>query len=472
MSQQLKVIDTGYVPRKQLQNIHANKKRFNVTILHRRAGKTLLWVNDIIDEAIRNPLLFPHYFYVAPTYGAAKQIAWEYFKYYAKNIPFVEFKEGELKVVIKRPKGMMPKYNFNALLTDEADEISIWLCGADNAEAKRGVYADGIMLDEYSEMNPVVYSQTFRPALSDRNKLSILVREKYGVDACRESGWAVFSGTPKGSNHLKEMYDVGVKNPETWFTALLPVSHTKLISDSELESMKQTMGEDEFQQEMMCSFTAALTSFFFSNEMNLLASKNKITSVPYNPAYPVSTFWDLGISDDTAIWFIQKIGTSYHAIDYMSSPGKGIDWWIKEIHKKPYNYAKHYLPHDAAKRDFMTAKPLIEQVEQAGLRPVIMVSRVKRKQEAISQIRLILPLMTFDAETCYSGVECLKNYRREKDSENDIYKTTPVHNWASHGVDAFATFACGVSDSSFMRTMDLQDIPTQAIIDYDEFGKF
>ena len=175
----IKKVSTGYNPRPLQKIIHFSMKRFNVLVLHRRFGKTVLSINETIDRALRCSLKNPQYAYIAPTYGQAKRIAWEYLKEYTKDIPGAKPNEAELRVDIPRPSSK--------------DKIRFMLLGSENPDTIRGIYLDGVVLDEFAVCDPTIWGQVVRPALADR------------------SGWAIFLGTPKGQNHFFDLYNKAKK---------------------------------------------------------------------------------------------------------------------------------------------------------------------------------------------------------------------------------------------------------------------
>lgn len=154
-------ITTGYKPRDLQATLHSKLKRFNVIVLHRRAGKSVFAINEMIDKGLRNPLKNPQYAYFAPFYGQAKRVMWDYLKDYTKSIPGVTTNEAELRVEIPRPA--------------TNDKIRFMLLGADNPAAIRGIYLDGAILDEYAEMDPTIWGEVVRPTLSDRLGWAILM---------------------------------------------------------------------------------------------------------------------------------------------------------------------------------------------------------------------------------------------------------------------------------------------------------
>jgi hypothetical protein len=363
----------------------------------------------------------------------------------------------------------MRKIDQNGRVTLEEDKISLWLLGAENPDSHRGIYLDGGVLDEYADMNPTVWSQVIRPALMDRYDLSKLVRKNHG-NIISEQGWVTFSGTPKGMNHFYDIWQNA--DHHLWYRQMIKASTSGIISSAELEEAKRTMTNDEFMQEMECSFTAALSGAFYSELLEKTVAEGRIGNYPAMAGKPVSTFWDLGMSDSMACWFIQKEQGGYRVIDYMVANGKGLNWWAQELFKKDYVYAKHHFPHDIAVRELSNGVSRIESAETLGFRPAIRVPRVKVKADAIQAVRRILPLCKFNHDTTVEGVAALRNYQREWDAEKKMFKKDPKHDWTSHGADGFATFACGVFDSSFDRNSDFGTMQTEdAICDYDELRR-
>lgn len=318
----VKVVSTGYHPRQHQAVLHRSLKRFNVLVCHRRFGKTHFSLNELIHMGLKNPLKNPQYAYVAPTYGQAKRIAWDLLKDYLKDMPGVEINEADLRVDIARPS--------------TRDKVRIILLGAENPGSIRGIYLDGVVLDEYAEMNPEIWNMVIRPALSDR------------------LGWAIFIGTPRGTNHFYEVYNFGkngdpekgIKKPEDWFTATYKASETGIIPVSELEAARAVMSESEYLQEYECSFSAALVGAYYGKEMEKAEESGRIVSVPYDPALPTFTAWDLGIDDSTVVWIAQRLRNSeIRLIDYIENSGMDLDFYIKELAKRPYTYETHLLPH-------------------------------------------------------------------------------------------------------------------------------
>jgi phage terminase large subunit len=410
-----KLIDTGYRPRPLQADLHKKVKRFNVIVCHRRFGKTVWALNHIIDRALKNPLNHPQYAYLAPQYAQAKRVVWGYLKRYTENIPGVIVNEAELRIDIPRP--------------GKNDFARIMLLGAENPDSLKGIYLDGAILDEYAQMNPSTWSESIRPTLSDRK------------------GWAIFLGTPKGQNAFYDLFEHAKKEENTeWSAAIYKSSETGIIDGEELESLRKSMSEEEFEQEYECSFAAGAQGSYYAKIIAKLEQQNRIRDVSYDPAAPVDTYWDLGIGDSMVVWFIQQVFNNFHVIDYEEHSGLGIPEMAAILKKKDYSYGVHMLPHDAAARELGTGKARIETFRLHGIRGKIVPKSTV--DDGIQQCRLVLPRCYFDRVKTERGLKALRNYQREWDPKLLIFKSNPKHDWASHGADGFRTFAMGVRDTS------------------------
>jgi phage terminase large subunit len=428
----VKKVETGYNPRPLQLHLHNHLKRFNVVVCHRRFGKTVCCINEIIDQALRNNLKNPQYGYIAPTYGAVKRIAWQYLKDYTQNIPGVEYNEAELRCTIQRPG---------------KDKIVIWLLGAENPASLRGIYLDGVILDEYAEMDPSIFGTVIRPTLSDRR------------------GWCIFVGTPKGANHFFELFSRAKADPD-WYTALYRASETGVIPKEELDSARKDMPEDEYLQEYECSWSAALTGAYFAKQIEVAEIDKRITKVPHDQYLKTYTAWDLGIGDTTAIWFYQMMGMQIRFIDYMEDSGRGLDHYANELLAKKYNYDEHCLPHDAQARELGTGRSRIESLRMLKVEPIRILPRLAI-DDRISAARSILGRCWFDEDKCARGLTALKNYQKSWDAKNRIFSTKPKHDWASHAADAFGYAALSVREDRSVK----KNLPRRANSSYDIFNR-
>lgn len=378
--------------------------RWGAVVCHRRFGKTVGAINHLQRAAMRDTKSRPRYAYIGPTYTQAKSTAWDYLKHFASPVRDHAVNESELRV----------DYGQN--------ESQVRLFGADNPESLRGHYFDGVVLDEYGLMRPSVFPEVIRPALSDRG------------------GWALFLGTPNGKNQFYETIQQA-QTDDDWFYACYKASETGILTADELRDAQKAMTADEYAQEYECSFEAAVKGAVFSRELILARSKGQVTRVPYDPAMPVDTDWDLGIGDATAIWFSQTLYTGeIRLIDYYENTGRGLEHYKQVLNDRGYTYGVHWAPHDIQVRELGSGNSRLQAAHALGLHFQI-APRVEHLEDGIHAARLLFPRCWFDAEHCRQGLEALQHYRWDYNQRIHEFKPVPIHDWASHGADAFRGLA-------------------------------
>lgn len=400
-----------YDAREQFKPLHKTKQRWKIAVAHRRAGKTVACVNELIRRACAHKGKNPRFAYIAPQLNQAKDIAWQYLKEYTAFIPGTKVHESELWVEV--PGG-----------------ARIRIYGADNPDRLRGIYLDGAILDEFGDMDPTVWSQVIRPALSDRK------------------GWAIFIGTPKGKNTFHQLWTLAEDDPD-WFRLMLKASDTGLLDRKELADAARMMSEDEYAQEYECSFEAAVKGAYYGKEMNDAA--DRICGVPYDPRLPVHTAWDLGVADSTVIWFIQAAGRETRFIDCIKGEGVGLDWYVKRLHERDWLWGNHYLPHDVEVRELGTGKSRKEVLAGLGVKATVCPNIPI--EDGIQALRMLLPTAYFDKDKCKAGIEALRMYRREWDDKRQEFRTKPLHDWTSHYADAARYFAVAHQERAAPRQL-------------------
>lgn len=411
------VVEIPYEPRPLQLEIHnkLDQKRFGVVVCHRRFGKTVMAINHLIKGALTCQLDRPRFGYIAPTYTQAKQVAWDYLKHYTGPIPGVVYNETELRCDL--PNGGRVR-----------------LYGADNPDAMRGVYFDGVVPDEFGLMKGRTWSEVLRPALSDRR------------------GWSLFIGTPNGKNAFYELRNQAATDPD-WFLAEFRASQTGIIPPDELESAKRSMTEDEYAQEFECSFEASVRGAVYAKEIAQARKDGRIGRVPYDPMLPVHTAWDLGVGDSTAIWFAQLHGPEIRLIDYYEASGEGLQHYAATLDRRGYKYGRHLAPPDIEVRELGSGRSRKEIGAGLGIR--FEVVKNLRLEDGINSARMLLPRCWMDEAKCSAGLEALQNYRWDFNQRLDEFKPTPVHDWASHGADAFRYLALGLKEKPKEKSISL-----------------
>ena len=358
------------------------------------------------------------YAYVAPYLSQSKSIAFDY--------------------LLKYSQPVLAKANQSELWVELINGARIRLFGADNPDTLRGLYLDGVVLDEYADMKPSIFGSVIRPLLADRK------------------GWATFIGTPKGHNAFWDIYNNATQDP-SWYVKVLRASQTGLLEQSELDDAAKTMTQDQYLQEFECDFESAILGAYFGKEMRQLTDQGRIREVEYDPLFPVHTAWDLGYSDDTAIWFFQVVHGEIRCLDYHSSNGQPVAFYAGIIQsreaEKGYKYGTHWLPHDARAKTLSSNKSVIEQLgEKLPIKSIKITPNLKL-QDGIQASRLALTRTWFDHK-CNDGIECLRQYQREYDEDKKVFRDKPRHDWTSHGADAFRYLSLVWKDEAKMITAD------------------
>ena len=262
-------IETGYSPRPWQQIVHEQigKHRFSVPVIHRRAGKTVMAINILIDAAVRHQGGDGRFFYIAPFLKQAKQVAWDYLVKFTHPIPGARAVQSELAVTL--PNGSQIK-----------------LYGADNPDAMRGLYMDGVVLDEVAQMKPQVWGEIVRPTLADRE------------------GWGVFIGTPHGMDMFYDLHSEAM-TLDGWWSDIWDVNRTHVLSDDELGDARRTMSEAQFRQEFLCDFSASGDDSLITIDMVTAANKRVVPSEKHLVGFPKILGVDVArFGDDRSV--IQK----------------------------------------------------------------------------------------------------------------------------------------------------------------------
>ncbi len=395
------VIKIPYRPRPLQAEAHNRKQRFGLLICHRRFGKTVFAINELIKHAALCPHTAPRLAYIAPLYRQAKSVAWDMLKHYSRVIPGIQFNEAELRADL--PNG-----------------ARIQLFGGDAPDTLRGQGFDLVVMDEYAQMSARLWPEVVRPALADRE------------------GRAIFIGTPMGHNAFFELYETA-KNDDDWYVRIHKASETEYVSATELDAAQKVMSESQYAQEFECSFTAAVQGAYYGRLLEEAEQERRIGKVQHDPGLMVETWWDLGIGDSTAIWFAQRNGPEIRLIDYYEATGEGLAHYANVLEEKAragkWKYDKHVFPHDVRVRSLDTGRTRVEALESLGIEAEIMPQQ--KIEDGIEAVRRQLPNCWFDDLHCKRGIDALRQYRAEYDDKRRTFRLKPVHDWSSHAADAF-----------------------------------
>ena len=311
---------------------------------------------------------------------------------------------------------------------------SSWqLVGSDNYDSLVGSSPVGIVASEWALADPNAWA-FIRPILAEND------------------GWALFITTPRGHNHASAMFDAA-RRDDAWFAELLKSTDTGVFSAEQLERERAELvslfgdeeGDARFRQEYLCDFSSAMPGAYYGRLMQRAEDEGRIGKVPHDPAVTVETWWDLGIGDATAIWFVQRVGRAIHIIRYYEASGEGLPHYAALIHQlareRGYIYSDHVFPHDTRSRDLSSGQSREQTLISLGIKPRIQATRPLSAagyvEDGIDQVRRMLPQCWFDAEECQRGISALRQYRRDYDEQRKVYADRPRHDWSSHAADAF-----------------------------------
>ena len=309
---------------------------------------------------------------------------------------------------------------------------STWqIIGSDRYDATVGSGVAGIAYSEWALANPSAWAY-HRPMLEENN------------------GWAAFITTPRGRNHAKAMFDMAKEN-QKWFAEISTVHDTGALSPDQLqESIEEYLalyGEDigraQFAQEYECSFNAAILGAFYAREMAAIRKEGRITEIEPIEGRPVHTAWDIGVKDDTSIWWFQVVGAQVFILDCYSASGAGVDHYaeICEQRAQAFGWKRgiDFVPHDAKVKEWGTGRTRVETMKGLGLSPWVV--PMASKMDGIQAARTTLARSVFNPRCEEQGIAALEQYRREWDDEKKTFKPIEVHDWSSHLSDAFRYLA-------------------------------
>ena len=397
-----------------------------IQIWHRRAGKDKTDVNVIAREIFKT---IGAYYYVFPTYSQGKKVLWN-----------GADKDG-MRFLDHFPKETRMRTLDNEMLIEFKNGSIFQVIGSDNIDSIVGTNPRGVVFSEYSLQDPQVWDY-IRPILAENG------------------GWAIFNYTPRGQNHAKELLDYAKTDPANWFISNLTVDDTQAISKEVLDQERKEYiaknGDDGiFLQEYFNSFTAALIGSYYAKLIERMEIEGRVKEVLYDENLPVHTWWDLGVNDAMSIGFFQQSKTDWRMIDYIENSGEGLRWYITEMGKKGYIYGKHYAPHDIVVREMGTGRSRLEVAKELGLKFETITKEdgtlksavpMLPREDGIDAVRRRLATLYIDKVKCDRLIRALRNYHKEYDEANKVYRNSPKHDWSSNGADMVRYWAVTPDD--------------------------
>ncbi len=389
-------------PRAPFRAYLERKERWACLVVHRRAGKTFACIQDLLYRALTHQRPGPplRYAYIAPTRDQAKDIAWGYIEQFYCPIPGATPNKADLSVTL--PNGAVVR-----------------LYSGDNYERMRGLYFDGVVIDEYADIDPAAWAYVIRPCLSDYN------------------GWATFIGTPKGRNQFWRLWEEARQSPE-WFSLILRASESGLIPAGELGDIRRTTNLDSFAQEYECSFSVGRPGAIYARDLEKALAEGRIAeTVEWYKELPCYTSFDVGAARNQKVWIWQIVGDRINYLESLSGDEecKTPADWAARLREKRYSYGGHYIPHDAAAAQGGLWQ---EGLATAGLRGVAPVPRQVDVWDGINLALDAMPRVWMNKSGCRDGLDALDAYHSKEERDGATIGNRPVHNWASHYSDAFS----------------------------------
>lgn len=305
---------------------------------------------------------------------------------------------------------------------------STWqIIGSDRYNATVGAGVAGIAYSEWALANPSAWAY-HRPMLEENN------------------GWAAFITTPRGRNHAKSMYDMAKSNPR-WFAEISTAHDTGILSPAALDEALveycalygTDLGTAQFEQEYLCNFNAAILGAFYAREMNAVRTSGRIVPLVPIPGRPVHRAWDIGVRDDTSIWWFQIVGGRIYILDCYTNSGAGVEHYAEIVKERRELHGwvdgNDYVPHDAKVLEWGIGRTRVESMALCGLKPVLV--SLATKLDGIQAVRKTLPLCLFHPRTEEVGIAALEQYQREWDDDKKCFKANELRNWTTHLSDAF-----------------------------------
>ena len=435
-------IPNDWAPRKYQMGLWSyleNGGKRAVAVHHRRAGKDEVALHWTAVSSVVAP---GNYWHMLPEFSHGRRALWE----------AINPHTGKRRI----DEAFPPEYrdgkpNDTEMRIRTRSGATWHIVGSDNYDTLVGSPPRGVVFSEWALADPGAWAY-IEPILEENN------------------GWALFIFTPRGQNHGKTMYDYAKKAP-SWYSELLTVQDTDVFNHDQLDTIREglvsiygdTEGTALFEQEYFCSFSGLTPGAYYARQLAEARGEGRITSVPHQAGAEVDTFWDLGVDDSMSIWFVQHVGKAHHVIDYYENSGYGLEHYAGVLKERRYVYGNHHLPHDVNQREMTTgeiAKSRKEVAEALGIRPILVVPRPKNMDEimnvGIPAVRNMIPLCWFDEKKCSRGISALEGYRSEWDETKKRLGVRPVHDWCSHGADAFRTFAVGYRPRAKSRPIQIQ----------------
>lgn len=413
-----RTVEITIIPRPHFRPYLLRTQRFACIVAHRRAGKTFACIQDLLARALTHKRPGPplRYGYIAPTRDQAKDIVWGYLMKFTEDIPGVVANKAELS------------------LTLGAGTI-IRLYSGDSYDRMRGLYFDGVVVDEPADIDDEAWPFVIRPCLSDYE------------------GWATFIGTPKGQDAFYDRWKDSVGR-EDWYSLVLKASESDIIPASELESLRGDMLDYAYRQEYECDFTAPIPGAIYASALDQARLENRIGEMPVDPNSLVHTLWDLGAPAQTVCWYFQILGRTVRFIDVDMGGEETIIQRVARMRMSGHLFGSHFFPHDALQTE-RSGRTLATEFAAAWLRQNLettvksdeiranmkFIPRTHDIWVGIGRAVQLFAVMEFREPQCAEAVSLLGRYRTRPDKDGSNTNREPIHDRSSHIADPIRYFA-------------------------------
>jgi hypothetical protein len=411
-----RIVLNKFVPRPYqlpiIEAIESKGYRHVLAIMPRRAGKDITAWNLCIRELLRKVCVI---YYIFPTYSQGKKIL------------FDSITNEGFRILDYLPEELIESKNSQEMKIKLTNGSLFQIVGSDNYDSLMGTNPQGVVFSEYSLQDPRAY-QYIRPILT------------------ANQGWALFLSTPRGKNHLWELYNIALQSPN-WFCYKLTVDDTQHIPLSEIQKEREDgiMSEDLIQQEYYTSFSLGVEGSYYSKYLAQMRVNGRIGVVPWENGIQVHSVWDIGHSDSTCIIMYQICGQTVRIIDCYENNKQGLEHYVDVIKNKPYSWGKHFAPHDISVTEWGSGISRLEKARQLGLKFEYKIDKNGRARsvlpdlsimDGIEAVRSLFSKCWIDEDRCAGLLKALENYRQEYDIKLKVYNNKPLHNWASHYADS------------------------------------
>lgn len=389
-----------------------------MAVWHRRAGKDEICLHHAAVSMMKRP---GNYWHCLPEFLQGRKAIWT----------AINAHTGKRRIDEVFPDQLRENVSDNEMFIRFKNGSTWQIIGSDRYDATVGAGVAGITYSEWALANPSAWAY-HRPMLQENR------------------GWAAFITTPRGRNHAHALFNHAMSSKD-WFAELLTARDTGALTEAQLDEALaeyialygEDIGRAQFQQEYECSWNAAILGAFFALEMAAVRNEERIVEIEAIEGAPVHRAWDLGVRDDTAIWWFQTVGAQCFILDCYAASGVGVEHFAEVIEQRERKHGwkggNDYVPHDAKIKEWGTGRTRVETMAGMGLNPMLV--PLASIGDGINAVRRVLPLCVFHPRCEEEGIAALEQYRREWDDEKKAFRASAVHDWTSHFADAFRYLA-------------------------------